>query len=303
MERIVDIASEGLFLSVHRGFLVVEKDGAEQGRVALDDIGGVIAHAHGLVWSNNVFVRLSERGVPVVLCGPNHSPVSLLWPLEGHHLQGARMRQQVAISRPLSKQLWRQIVSAKIRMQGAVLAVEGSPAGAFDLLARKVKSGDPDNVEAQAARRYWRLLFGQEFTRDRQAGGVNGLLNYGYTVLRAIVSRAICAAGLHPTFGIFHTNRANAFALADDLMEPYRPLVDHFVKELLAAGIDDVTPDAKRRLATLSSVDLMQDGQVSPLGVQVERLVYSLAVSFETGKAALSLPEHIVKRQTVSEPA
>ena len=297
MERIVDIASEGLFLSVHRGFLVVEKDGAEQGRIALDDIGGLIAHAHGLVWSNNVFVRLSERGVPVVLCGPTHRPVSLLWPLEGHYLQGARMRQQVAISRALSKQLWRQIVSAKIRMQGAVLSREGHSAGAFDLLARKVKSGDPENVEAQAARRYWRLLFGREFTRDRQADGVNGLLNYGYTVLRAIVCRAICAAGLHPTFGIFHSNRANGFALADDLMEPYRPLVDHFVNALLADGVDEVSSEAKRRLATLSSVDLLQNDQISPLSVQVERLVYSLAISFETKKAALSLPERIVEQE------
>jgi len=303
MERIVDIASDGLFLSVHRGFLVVEKDGAEQGRIALDDIGGVIAHAHGLAWSNNVFTRLSERGVPVVLCGSNHSPVSLLWPLEGHHLQGARMRQQVAASRPLSKQLWRQIVCAKIRMQGAVLEVEGKPSGAFDLLPRKVKSGDPDNVEAQAARRYWRLLFGPDFVRDRQSGRANGLLNYGYTVLRAIVSRAICAAGLHPTFGLFHANRANAFALADDLMEPYRPLVDHFVRTLLADGIEEVTPEAKRRLATLSSLDLLQNGQVSPLNVQVERLVHSLAVSFETKKAALSLPEAIVEQDSVPELA
>lgn len=302
MDRIVDIESEDVFLHVHRGFLVAERGEQEQGRIALDDIGGVIAHAPGLRWSNTVLSRLAERGVPVVICGSNHAPAALLWPLEGHHLQDARMRFQLAAPRPLQKQLWRQIVCAKIRMQGAVLERHGQPSGAFELLARKVRSGDPDNVEAQAARRYWRLLFGDTFSRDRAAGGTNGLLNYGYTVLRAIVSRAICGAGLHPTLGIFHANRANAFALADDLMEPYRPLVDHFVSGLLTEGIDEVTQDAKRRLATLGTLDLDQDGQTSPLGVQVQRLVQSLATSFEAGKPCLSLPRGLVVQPVADEP-
>ncbi|WP_404403419.1 type II CRISPR-associated endonuclease Cas1 [Pelagibacterium halotolerans] len=295
MNRIVDIESENLFLSVHRGFLLVQEEGVERGRIALDDIGGLITHAHGLIWSNTVFTRLAERGIPVVLCGTNHAPVSIVWPLEGHHLQGARMRAQVAAGRPLQKQLWRQLVSAKIRMQGQVLARNGQEAGAFAMLARKVRSGDPDNVEAQAARRYWRLLFGPEFSRDRQAGGVNGLLNYGYTVLRAIASRAICGAGLHPTLGIFHANRANAFALADDLMEPYRPLVDHVVKALVAEGIKEVTSESKRRLAALSTVDLVQSEQVSPLGVQMQRLVHTLATSYEGGVAELELPGRLAE--------
>lgn len=295
MDRIVDIESEDIFLHVHRGFLVAERHDGEQGRIALDDIGGVIAHAPGLRWSNTVFARLAERGVPVVICGANHAPASLVWPLEGHHLQGARMRAQLAAPRPLQKQLWRQVVCAKIRMQGVVLERHGKPSGAFELLARKVRSGDPDNVEAQAARRYWRLLFGNSFSRDRAAGGVNGLLNYGYTVLRALVSRSICAAGLHPTLGIFHANRANAFALADDMMEPYRPLVDHFVNQLLDQNIVEVTQEAKRELATLGTLDLDQEGQISPLGVQVQRLVLSLATSFETGKPRLSLPQGLTR--------
>lgn len=298
MERIVDIATEGLFLSVHRGFLVVQGGNDEVGRIALDDIAGVIAHAHGLTWSNTVFTRLSERCVPVILCGPNHAPASILWPIAGHHLQGARMRAQLAASRPLAKQLWRQIVSAKIAMQGHVLALNGQEAGAFTLLARKVKSGDPENIEAQAARRYWRAMFGPDFSRDRAAGGINGMLNYGYTVLRAIVSRSVCAAGLHPTLGIFHANRANAFALADDLMEPYRPLVDRFVKSLVSRGIDEVDREAKRELATVAALDLEQGGQISPVGVQIHKLVHSLAVSFETGRADLSVPDGVALIET-----
>lgn len=290
MERVVDITSDGLFLSVHRGFLVVASNGQEKGRIALDDIGALIVHAHGTTWSTSVFTRLGERGIPAVICGTNHAPAAMVWPLEGHHLQGARMRAQLAASRPLAKQLWAQIVRAKIRMQGETLARNGQEAGAFDLLARKVRSGDPDNVEAQAARRYWKILFGPDFSRDREAAGTNSLLNYGYTVLRATISRAICAAGLHPTIGIFHANRANAFALADDLMEPYRPLVDRIVFDLVRDGTGDITPETKLALAAIASLDLPGPTGLSPLSVQAQRFVHSLARSFETGRAALELP-------------
>ncbi len=290
MDRVVDIETDNLFLAVHRGFLTVTSGSEERGRIALDDIGALIVHAHGTTWSTSVFTRLSDRGIPVVICGTNHAPAAMVWPLEGHHLQGARMRAQLAGSRPLAKQLWAQIIKAKIRMQGYTLARQGHEAGAFDLLARKVRSGDPDNIEAQAARRYWKALFGPDFSRDQNASGINSLLNYGYTVLRAIVSRAICAAGLHPTVGIFHANRANAFALADDLMEPYRPLVDQLVLDLVNAGRSEVDSATKQSLTTIATLDLPGPLGLSPLSVQVQRFVHSLAVSFETKIAALEFP-------------
>lgn len=290
MERVVDIETDNLFLAVSRGFLTVSAEHEEKGRIALDDIGALIVHAHGTTWSTSVFTRLSDRGVPVVICGANHAPAAMIWPLEGHHLQGARMRAQLAVARPLSKQLWKDVVRAKIRMQGEILLRNGKEAGAFDLLARKVRSGDPDNIEAQAARRYWKALFGPGFTRDQDAGDINGLLNYGYTVLRAVVSRAICAAGLHPTLGIFHANRANAFALADDLMEPYRPLVDQLVLDLVLDGEREVTPETKQVLTRIAVLDLPGPAGLSPLSVQVQRFVHSLALSFETGRAQLELP-------------
>ncbi|MCT4656185.1 MAG: type II CRISPR-associated endonuclease Cas1 [Cohaesibacter sp.] len=290
MNRIVDISSDGLYLSVYRGFLTISKSGEEQGRIALDDIGGLIIHAHGASWSNQVFVRLAERNVPVVLCGSNHAPVSVVWPLEGHHVQGARLRAQIDASKPLQKQLWKKIVAAKIRMQGQVLLANGKESGGFEVLARKVRSGDPHNIEAQAARRYWKALFGSDFLRDQGADGPNALLNYGYTVLRAIVSRAICASGLHPTMGIFHSNRSNAFALADDLMELYRPLVDQIVVNLGAAGDSEVCPKTKMALTSLSTFDLLSGPGLSPLNVQVGRFVHSIATSFETGEANIELP-------------
>ncbi|MCB1412467.1 MAG: type II CRISPR-associated endonuclease Cas1 [Xanthobacteraceae bacterium] len=291
MQRVVDISTDGLHLATLRGFLTVSAAGEEKGRVPLDDVGALIVHAHGTTWSNTVMVRLSERAIPVVICGANHAPVACVWPLAGHHAQGARMRAQLSAGRPLAKQLWRLVVAGKIRMQGEALRFVGREGGAFEALARKVRSGDPENVEAQAARRYWKAMFGSGFARDRQAEGINALLNYGYTVLRATASRAICAAGLHPTIGIFHANRANAFALADDIMEPFRPIVDLVVVDLVANGVTAVTPDAKSRLARIASADLaMPDATVSPLDIAVQRLTHSLAVSFETGKPGLDLP-------------
>jgi len=290
MDRVVDISTDGLHLAVHRGFLTVSEGHEEKGRVALDDVGAVIAHAHGLTWSNNLFVKLAERSVPVIICAPNHAPVTCLWPLAGHHLQGARMRAQADAAKPLVKQLWQRIVSAKISMQGAVLGSTGAEAGAFALLARKVRSGDPDNLEAQAARRYWQAMMGPDFRRDADGDGVNALLNYGYTVLRAVLSRAICAAGLHPTLGIYHSNRANAFALSDDLMEPYRPLVDRMVHNMVDAGKSAVDSDSKRQLARIATLDLETPEGTSPLSLQASRFVHSVAAAFETGTIALDLP-------------
>lgn len=290
MQRVVDISSDGLHVAVHRGFLTVSKDREEMGRVALDDIGGVIAHAHGLTWSNTVFIRLSERAVPVVLCAANHAPVACVWPLQGNHLQGRRLNAQVDASRPLAKRIWRDIVVAKIRMQGAVLASVGVETGAFEMLARKVRSGDPDNVEAQAARRYWQAFMGSDFRRDQEGEGVNALLNYGYTVLRAIVSRAICAAGLHPSIGLHHSNRANAFALADDLMEPYRPIIDRAVYNLVQDGVQEVSPKAKTALVTLTALDLPASHGMSPLHVHATRLAQQLAALFDKEDEGLELP-------------
>ena len=213
-----------------------------------------------------------------------------MWPLAGHHQQGARLNAQVDAGRPLGKRLWQGIVRAKIEQQGAVLAALGRPAAGFRLLARQVASGDPENLEAQAARRYWPLLFGEDFRRDRDRPGLNGLLNYGYTVLRSAAARAICAAGLHPTIGLHHRNRGNEMALVDDLMEPFRPAVDLMVARLRSSGIEEVTREAKHDLARLTAMDMRTDKGRTPLGTCLERLALSVARSFEEGKASLDLP-------------
>ncbi|MGB8275284.1 MAG: type II CRISPR-associated endonuclease Cas1 [Alphaproteobacteria bacterium] len=288
--RVVEIAEDGRHLSLSRGFMVVQADGAELGRVPLDDIAVVIANAHGITYSNNLMVALAERGACVVLCGANHSPVAWVWPLIGHHAQAARMRAQLDAPRPLDKRLWQALVRAKIENQGSALATLGRPSGGFRLLARRVASGDPENLEGQAARRYWPLLFGPDFRRDRMLSGINSLLNYGYTVLRAATARATVAAGLHPSVGIHHRTRTNDMCLVDDLMEPFRPLVDIMVARLAAGGIGEVTPEAKRVLAGLTTADMGTRQGTTPLATCLERLAASLGQSYETGKVDLDLP-------------
>ena len=289
--RVVEIASDDRHLAIARGFLTVSTGGEEVGRVPLDDIGVLLCHAHGLTYSNNLMVELAQRGAAVVLCGPNHMPVAWLWPLDGHHVQSLRMRQQLEAGEPLRKRIWQVLVRAKIEQQQAVLARLGKPDGAFDLLSRKVRSGDPENVEAQAARRYWPLLMGAAFRRDREADGANAMLNYGYTVLRAGVARAVVSAGLHPSIGLHHSNRGNPMCLIDDLMEPFRPIVDYMVAQFVGAGLLGVTPETKRGLAEVLAFDMSTELGKTPVSTCLERLATSLAQSFETGKPTLTLPK------------
>lgn len=290
MEQIVDISNDGLHLSRERGFLLISKDRREAGRVPLDQILAVIVHAHGVTYSNNLFVALAEQGSLLVFCAANHAPRAILWPLDGHFAQGARMRAQWGAKQPLIKQLWKRVVIAKIAMQAAALDAFGQASEPVRRMTREVRSGDEGNAEALAARRYWPLMMGKEFHRDQSADGANSLLNYGYTVVRAATARAVIAAGLHPTIGLFHANRGNAFALADDLMEPFRPLVDCTVKGLVNCGTQTVTPEAKQVLARLIALDLNIGDTRSPLTTALSRLTLSLARSFETGKAELDLP-------------
>lgn len=293
--RIVEVAEDGRHLSVQRGFLVVEAEREEVGRVPLDDVAAVIANAHGITYTNNLFVGLAKRGAPVVLCGPNHAPAAWMWPAEGHHAQTERMRAQVSATQPLAKRLWQAIVCAKIAQQAAVLDTVGQPSGGVAALARKVRSGDPDNMEAQAARRYWPLLMGKTFRRERGKPGPNAMLNYGYTVLRAAAARAVMASGLHPSLGIHHRTRTDAMCLASDVMEPFRPLMDLAVSRLTAAGHDDVTPEVKGALVDVLAADMETVRGTTPVSGCVERLAASLANAYVSGEARLDLPTGLLE--------
>ena len=288
--RVVEITSEGCHLARLRGLMTVTRDGVEDGRVPLDDIGVLLCNARGLTYSNGLLTELARRGVAVVLCGPNYLPAAWLWPLEGHHAQARRMRRQLEASRPLCKRLWQAVVRAKIDQQRNVLALLQLSTDGFEQLARRVRSGDPENVEAQAARRYWPLLFGGDFRRGRFGDGPNAFLNYGYTVLRAAVARAVVAAGLHPSLGIHHSNRYNAMCLVDDLMEPFRPLVDYAAVHLASGDDGELTAEAKRALVGVLMMDMATYRGATPLQTCLERAAQSLAQSYEAGEPAIVFP-------------
>jgi CRISPR-associated protein Cas1 len=202
-----------------------------------------------------------------------------------------RVRDQIALAGPLRKQLWKQIVQAKIRAQAANLAAGPARTRLLEL-ARTVKSGDPTNHEAQASRVYWSAFFESiAFRRDRHGDGPNPLLNYGYAVLRAAIARAIVAAGLLPSLGIKHSNRANAFCLADDLIEPLRPLVDARVKRLLADGRTELDQPTKAALLELLTAETQVGDAAGPLMVNLHRMVASLVKCLQGKAKAIDFPE------------
>lgn len=288
--RIVEIAGDARYLSLERGFLIISHRGVEVGRTPIDDVAALIGNAYGLSYSNNLLVALAERGCPFVLCGANHRPAGILWPVYGHHRQAARMDAQLSASAPLRKRLWKQIVQSKIAMQAAVIGLYGGPEQPIRHWVGKVRSGDPGNVEAHAARAYWKLMFGRDFRRDHNGEGINALLNYGYTVLRATVARHLMAAGLHPGLPLYHANEGNPMRLVDDLMEPFRPLVDAWVRRLADAGVRQVDAESKRALAMLPVRNLSTRYGISPIAMAAQRLCISLAQTYETPAGKLELP-------------
>jgi len=291
LRRILEVADDDQYLSVDRGFLVVRKGDEVRGRIPLDDIGALIGNAHGLVYSGNALTALATRGTPTVVCGSNHNPVALVWPVEQHYEQAARMAAQIGATLPTRKRLWKQIVQRKIREQASLLKLLGKTHLQMERLAVRVKPGDPSNLEAQAAKLYWKNLFGKEFRRDPDDGGQNSMLNYGYAVLRSGVARAVVATGLHPSMGLFHRNPRNAFQLVDDLMEPFRPSIDAIVHMLWDAGVREVDRESKRTLALTLYRDRQMAGNSTPLVRCIELTVMSLCGALEDAAMSIEFPE------------
>lgn len=292
--RIVEVAEDNRYLSVDRGFLSVKDGSSEVGRLPLDDILAVITHAHGLTYSNNLLVKLAELNVPFVLCAANHRPVGMLLAIEGNYSQAKRFDAQIAASKPVNKRLWASIVKAKISLQAAALTKLDINNKPVEALISKVTSGDKSNIEAQAARRYWRLLYGADFRRDRDAADENAMLNYGYTVFRAACARAVLSAGLHPTLGIHHSNQANAMRLVDDLIEPFRPIVDVTVKNIVDDGNEELCGEVKRQLVHSLYTDMVLGDATTPASLCMQRLATSLAQVYMGERDTLDLPSDFV---------
>ncbi len=292
MGRIIEVASNHRHLRAERGFLVIE-DSLEKrviGRIPIDEISAVMAHGYQISYSNEILVRLVERSVPLVLSNDRHLPVGVLFAIAGNGEQAKRFDAQIAASQPTRKRIWADLVRAKVRQQAVLLDFLDKPSKRLWDLAGKVKSGDPTNIEGQAARLYWSRLFDKDFRRDRSLPGVNVQLNYGYTVLRAATARSISAAGLHPTLGVHHQNYGNPFRLVDDLMEPFRPFVDHQVAINPQGEGDELTLELKLSLVEVLSQDLSTKAGLSPISSCLSTLSVSLASVYLGERTDLDLP-------------
>lgn len=294
LPRIVEIATPGRRLRLEHGFLTIADGERDLGRIGLDTITAVMATTPAVSFTGQALAALADRGAPVVFCGADFRPSSYLLPVVGHHAQGVRVEAQAAASLPVRKRLWQQIVRAKLTAQADALARCGLPDAPVRALVRTVASGDPTNREATGAQRYWPLMFGKGFRRDREEPGVNAMLNYGYTVLRAAAARAIVAAGLHPALGLQHKSRGDGLRLADDLMEPFRPAVDLVVRDLAEAGESGVAADTKPELVGVLALDYATEDGVGPLSTVMARLAIQLAQVFARERRALSFPKPLI---------
>ncbi len=260
----------------------------------IEDIGVVVIDSPMVTITSGLMEALLENNCAVITCDKSHMPVGLMLPLYGNSTQNERFRDQLDASLPLKKQLWQQTISQKIANQAAILKHIGIECGNMMAWSRSVKSGDTDNLEGRAAAYYWRNIFPEypDFTRGREGPPPNALLNYGYAILRAVVARALVSSGMLPTLGIHHHNRYNAYCLADDIMEPYRPYVDELVLDMLKSGYNDfLDKEAKARLLSVPALDVVIGGRRRPLMIAVTETTASLYKCFSGECRKISYPE------------
>lgn len=263
--------------------------------IPIEDIGVIVLDNKQITLTHALLNKLIEYNAAVITCNDRHMPSSLFMPLIGNTIQTERFTQQINVSTPLKKQLWQQTIQSKIINQAWLLKTEGFEVKNMMRWSKDVKSGDNDNHEARAAAYYWYHIFSNyidSFKRGREDADPNNLLNYGYAILRAIIAKSIVATGLLPTLGIHHHNRYNAFSLADDIMEPYRPFVDHIILEIVAEKPKDydLTPTMKKRLLGLPVIDVFLGGKTSPLMIAAQRTASSLYFCFAGEQRTLLYP-------------
>ena len=283
------------YLKTRNEQLIVElTDSGEVKSAAIEDIGIVILDHQQITITHSVIAKLLANNVALITCNETHHPTGLMLNLDGHTLQSQRFRYQTDASQPLKKQLWQQTVVAKISNQANLLSYYKIPSKTLEQLATKVKSGDSDNCEAQAAAYYWKNIFPQNpgFRRSREGAPPNNLLNYGYAILRATVARCLVGSGLLPTLGLHHRNQYNAYCLADDIMEPYRPYVDKVVYDIVRNNGKylELTPGMKQQLLSIPAIDVNIDDESSPLLNAVQRTTASLAKCYEGNSRKLLYP-------------
>ena len=299
--QIIEISNDGFYLSLYRGFLIVENTELNiKQNIPLDNIFSLVISANNATISKNIINAITEKGGTIVFCNKSYLPSSIIIPYTGHWLMSARIKQQIDCSVPLQKNLWKEIIKQKILNQAKVLEYffpYHKNLERLKWLSKETLSNDSRNHEAQAASVYFKSLFGKHFVRDRLNDDANILLNYTYTILRAMVARAVAGNGLLPYIGIKHCNKANPLPLVDDLIEPFRPIADKIVFEELNRLIDidniELTPEIKRNLTTIITYPVETIKGTVALSDAVYDYITSLVVSYELKRASLVHPKII----------
>ena len=257
----------------------------------------VVVDHPAVTWSHAALAALLSHGAVVVVCGADHLPAGLLLPLPEHTEVVTRIHDQIDAKQPVKKRLWKQLVVAKIKAQAANLNNQSPAYKKLINLAKEVRSGDPSNIEAQAAKVYWGNWLGttdgndaKRFRRSREGSSPNNLLNYGYAIMRAAITRALVGTGLLPALGLHHSNRSNAFCLADDLIEPFRPLVDRRARDLFTKGMSELSQTTKAGLLQLLAEPVYLNDEKGPLMVSVQKMVSSLVKCYEGSSRTLDIP-------------
>lgn len=286
------------YLSIRSKQLCIKKTGGPENveqTIPIEDIGVVIADHPQVTFTHNVITSLQENNAVIIWCGSNHLPVSISLPIATNDTYTEKVRYQIEASEPLKKQLWKQTVAAKILNQAYLLRHLGFKTMHLDKMIPRINSGDPENYEGQAAAIYWNyILKDYGVTRGRDMGSPNHLFNYGYAILRAIIARNLVGSGCLPVMGIHHTNKYNAYCLADDIMEPYRPIVDRMVIEYIRgkSDIDDtITKEDKAHLLQIPVIDISIEGKMSPLMVGAQRTTASLVKCYQGAARKIVYPE------------
>jgi len=301
IKRIVEISSARTRLSIKYGQLIIKEDNEHVASIPCEDIGVLLVDHQGTCYTHCVFTELLRCGAAVVLCGGNHHPAGMLLPIESNSVQTERFRQQIEAKEHVKKRLWKQIVQAKIKHQARLAGKDSEIYKSLMMLRERVRSGDPSNIEAQASRKFWPVYLQdidsvstpQAFRRKINGAPPNNMLNYGYMVMRAAVARALCSAGLLPSFGIHHRNRYNAFCLADDIVEPFRGFVEAKVRDIYINNgpVDDLDQHIKARLLEVLYEPVKIAGYEGPLMVGLHRVAASLQRCFAGQQKLLDLPE------------
>lgn len=291
--QIIEIQSDNRHLACERGFMTVSSEGTVVAKIPMSDVEAVITASHGISYTNNLLVRLAEENIPFVFCDEKFLPIGFLWSVSGQYRQAGVMDAQIAVHEKSRDKLWKEVVKQKLYFQYKVLEALALPYEPVKQLVAKVKLGDVENIEGQAARKYFTILYGDNFRRERDSGGINSLLNYGYIILRSAMARAIMGAGLHPTIGIHHKNYLNPMRLVDDLIEPFRPMVDIKIYHLKQQGKTELTPEVKKILVGVLHAEMYSEKGISSVGVCMQKLAVSLAKYYKKETSSLLFPDFV----------